>query len=563
MAILKVDFTASFCQLIFKRNKQEVAQSLIKYKTKYIFMTKSFLILAFITLFATSLFAQSPQKINYQAVIKDASGEIVSNQSISIQVNINQDTATGTTVYTETHTITTSQDGLVTLLIGDGTTTDDFSSIAWETASHFLNIAVDVNAGTTYTDIGTLQLVSVPYALVANKTERAEKLESENSNTTLTANDNNVKLNFGLSEAFDFTNSKMRLNAGEANLGNNLQLEFKDDSNINTIENIFPNVTSVSTPENIDYKLNLKVRGNEIISARGDGSVRINNTYTLPNTDGNAGQAIITNGNGELSWSSVVLPNNNYSLPIADGSEGEFIQTDGSGTLSWTTIPYSINNENTVFGEFAGESLSIGSRNVFIGHKAGIDQAVGVYGVMIGYEAGDNNTGTDNTFIGFRAGKRNSTNSGSRNVFIGYEAGVNSTGSDKLFIDNSSTANPLIYGEFNNNLLRVNGNLESTGTLKIGSSSTLNGIYKAAIVRNVGNVNGNDSRVEVFTINGASPGDAVFVSPSENLNSRIVIAQCWVSANNTVSVRFRNTEGGSNRDPDGSDGATYYFSVIK
>ncbi len=526
-------------------------------------MKKIILSLSFFVLFITIMFSQSPQKINYQAIIKETSGEIVSNQSISVQVNINENTANGTTVYSETHTVTTSQDGLVTLLIGDGTTTDDFSSIAWEGASYFLNIAVDLNGGTTYTDIGTLQLVSVPYALVANKTERAETLESTNNNAILTANDNNVKLNFGLFEAFNFTNSKMSITPNIANFGNNLQLEFKDDSNINTIENIFPSVVTFPSPGNIDYKLNLKVRGNEIIRARGDGSVRINNTYTLPNTDGNTEQAIITNGNGELSWNSIVLPNSNYTLPIVDGNEEEFIQTNGNGTLSWITIPYRINNENTTFGEFAGGGLSIGSRNVFIGNQAGVNQTVGSDNVMVGYEAGDNNLGTKNTFIGARAGKRSSSNFESRNVFIGYEAGANSIGSNKLFIDNSGTANPLIYGEFNNNLLRANGNLESTGTLKIGSSSTLNGIYKVAIVRNVGNVGGNNSRIEVFTINGASPGDVVFVSPSENLNSRIAIAQCWVSADNTVSVRFRNTEGGSNRDPDGSDGATYYFSVIK
>ena len=78
-----------------------------------------------------------------------------------------------------------------------------------------------------------------------------------------------------------------------------------------------------------------------------------------------------------------------------------------------------------------------------------------------GWEAGfSNTTGSESTFLGFGAGYRNTT--GGSNVFLGNLAGYHETGSYKLYIDNSTTRNPLIYGEFDSNMVTINGTLTAT-----------------------------------------------------------------------------------------------------
>jgi hypothetical protein len=78
-----------------------------------------------------SVTAQAPQKMSYQAVIRTAGGQLVTNQTIGMRIKILQGSAVGTAVYTETQQPATNANGLVTLEIGTGTTADDFSTIDW------------------------------------------------------------------------------------------------------------------------------------------------------------------------------------------------------------------------------------------------------------------------------------------------------------------------------------------------------------------------------------------------------------------------------------------------
>ncbi len=112
-------------------------------------------------------FGQAPQAFKYQAVIRDASNLILNNQSIGIQLTIQQGSAGGTAVYTETFAPTTNAYGLVNLQIGTGTTVDNFAGIDWSNGPYFMETAVDLTGGTSYTVMGTSELVSVPYALHA------------------------------------------------------------------------------------------------------------------------------------------------------------------------------------------------------------------------------------------------------------------------------------------------------------------------------------------------------------------------------------------------------------
>jgi hypothetical protein len=117
------------------------------------------------------LFAQIPQKMSYQAVVRDASGKLVTNHLIGIWVGILQGSANGTAVYTETQTPTTNANGLVSIEIGTGITSGNFSVINWANGPYFIETETDPTGGSSYTISGTSQLLSVPYALYAKTAE--------------------------------------------------------------------------------------------------------------------------------------------------------------------------------------------------------------------------------------------------------------------------------------------------------------------------------------------------------------------------------------------------------
>ena len=120
------------------------------------------------------LMAQVPQKMSYQAIIRDASDLIVPNQNIGMQISILQGATDGTAVYVETQTPTSNSNGLINLDIGAGTiVTGDFSTIDWGNGPYFIKTEADITGGTTYTITGTSQLQSVPYALYARSSGTA------------------------------------------------------------------------------------------------------------------------------------------------------------------------------------------------------------------------------------------------------------------------------------------------------------------------------------------------------------------------------------------------------
>ena len=131
-------------------------------------MKKVFTFLAAVLLTA-SVFAQSPEKVSYQAVIRDASDILVTDTQIGMQISILQGSTSGTAVYVETQEPTTNTNGLVSLEIGAGTVVSgDFATIDWANGPYFIKTETAVEAPlTTYTITGTSQLLSVPYALYA------------------------------------------------------------------------------------------------------------------------------------------------------------------------------------------------------------------------------------------------------------------------------------------------------------------------------------------------------------------------------------------------------------
>ncbi|MDD2634268.1 MAG: hypothetical protein PHW82_02080 [Bacteroidales bacterium] len=134
-------------------------------------MKKIFTIVVAVLLTA-SVFAQTPEKMSYQAVIRDASNNLVTNQTVEMQISILQGSASGTAVYVETQEPSTNANGLVSIEIGDGTVVNGtFTTIDWTNGSYFIKTETDPTGGTSYSITGTSQLLSVPYALHAKTAE--------------------------------------------------------------------------------------------------------------------------------------------------------------------------------------------------------------------------------------------------------------------------------------------------------------------------------------------------------------------------------------------------------
>lgn len=119
-------------------------------------------------MFAAAVFAQTPQKMNYQAVVRNANNALVANQNVSSRISLLQGSPSGIPVYVETQTVTTNANGLMTLSIGEGTVVSgSFASIDWADGPYYLKSEIDPAGGTSYSIESVQQLLSVPYALYA------------------------------------------------------------------------------------------------------------------------------------------------------------------------------------------------------------------------------------------------------------------------------------------------------------------------------------------------------------------------------------------------------------
>ena len=162
----------------------------------------------FLLFFSKLLFAQAPEKINYQAIIRNSAGNVVANSMVALRVQIRQSNATGSIAYQERHNPVTSAQGLINLAIGVGTAeTGSFSTIAWNTGPYFIQLWVNFNPGIlnggTWYDFGTQQLLSVPYALFAKSAENQLAVKTTTEPVGLNCSTGGVKLEYGFDSNFN------------------------------------------------------------------------------------------------------------------------------------------------------------------------------------------------------------------------------------------------------------------------------------------------------------------------------------------------------------------------
>ena len=131
-------------------------------------MKKFYLSLLLIAATIGVAFAQVPKAFNYQAVVRNSSGEVLSNHSVSFKISILKKSSTGSVVYSERHQVKTNSFGLANFEIGSGNTkSGTFSPAGWGLSPHFIKIEFDPAGGSAFSQLATTKLVSVPYAFQA------------------------------------------------------------------------------------------------------------------------------------------------------------------------------------------------------------------------------------------------------------------------------------------------------------------------------------------------------------------------------------------------------------
>ena len=157
--------------------------------------------------FTQYIFAQTPQAFKYQAVIRDANGILAVNKIISLKISLLSGSVSGTTVYSETQSLSTNEYGVVSINVGQGTVlSGSLSNVNWSTSTYYIKTELDINGGSNYQFMGTTQIMSVPYALHADK-----------ANTSITDNDTSKTNEL---QALSLTTNTLTLskNGGSVNL---------------------------------------------------------------------------------------------------------------------------------------------------------------------------------------------------------------------------------------------------------------------------------------------------------------------------------------------------------
>ena len=333
---------------------------------------KKIIQLTLMLLICIGVYAQAPEAFKYQAVVRDASGSIIANQSVSFQISILQNSATGSSVYTETHTLNTNDYGLANMVIGNGTlVSGNFSTIDWSNDNYFVQVEFDPTGGSNYTLMGTSQLLSVPYALNAKTADNVFDGDYNSlSNTPTNVSAFNNDAGYVTTSNDGDTNSTNELQTlslasdtlALSNSGGTVSLTpYLDNTDAQTLS-LNSNDLSISNGNTIDLStittndLNWNVNGSHITNANagyvGIGTVPVNVPLTVKTVAANGIQ--VTNGTGSTINlnANTGTPGNPYIL-MSDGTESTMLSQLTTGNFvidSYSGPPYQFEMEQNGTG---------------------------------------------------------------------------------------------------------------------------------------------------------------------------------------------------------------------
>jgi hypothetical protein len=377
---------------------------------------------------ALSALTQTPQAFKYQTVVRDNTGEIISNQPVSFQIGIIRDSILYAPSYYETHNDTTNEFGLVTLEIGTGTPTyGQFDTINWGSKDYHIEIGLDENGGTSYTLMGTTQLLAVPYALYSENTINKDDEDWIRSGNYIYTISDSV----GIGTSTPGAKLDVAGNITQSNIGGSVFIGegsgYSDDLSIKN--NVA--IGSFALYHNTD-RTGLVAIGDSALFNNGPGSFynwqATNNTAVgskalFSNTTGNSNTGI-----GRLALYSNTTGAGNIALggyALHDNIQGVGNTALGKSSLAKNTSA----NFNTAVGHEVLFSNTIGEYNSAFGNRALFENTEGNYNTATGSNSLEENiTGENNTASGYAALIVNET--GSYNCAFGSRASrFNTTGS--------------------------------------------------------------------------------------------------------------------------------------
>ncbi len=443
------------------------------------------------------LSAQVPHSFSYQAVVRNSQGEPLSFQPVSFRISLLQESPGGTVSYQETHLQTTNFFGLVNLEIGNGkVVTGAMDTIRWDLHRYFINVEADISGNNNFVAMGTTQLLSVPYALYAEKAgggrQEADLDWEVIGNDVVTGHGGSYPTgNVGIGNNAPGSLLYVAKNTGEPtitirNMGggggasysmvddlSGASWKFKattfggfkirDQANALDVFTIEPNSAAnslyIKTGGNIGIGTTLPAFKVDVL-----GNVNASGYYKggipflpsgLQDLDGDTRIAVEENPDEDsirfytgglerlrLTGNRLEMPNNAGNILLGDKS-GEAITT-GSSNIFIGDSAGARNTEgsiNTFLGTWSGTSNTTGNSNTFIGFLSGSKNTTGNYNTFVGMLSGRwNTTGYVNTFVGMFSGRNNKT--GNSNAFFGYETGhENTTGEGNTFFGTLSGHN--------------------------------------------------------------------------------------------------------------------------
>ncbi len=429
------------------------------------------------------LSSQVPLGFNYQAIARDGTNNIIANQSMPARITLQTTLAGGTILYQETHAVTTNQFGLMTFVVGNGTpVSGTFSAINWQTQQVFIKTEIQY-PGPGYINMGTSQLRSVPYSMLAKDLEGPlNKLGVTGTTTNLDEALFEVKNNIGQT-IFAVYNEGVRVFVDDGAKGGKGGFAIGGFGTAKAPSQEYLRVTRDSTR----VYVNPLAKGNKggfAIGGFSAAKATVDNFLDLTKDNYFIGhQSGYKNKTGKFN--SLIGYQSGYSN--VDGMYNTMIgfESGYAANASYNSFfGYQSGKSNTsgsynsFVGYRSGLSNTTGSNNVFLGFNTGLLNTVGAENVFVGYQAGYNNlNGLRNVFIGYNSGLNNS--SGTYNIFLGRQAGeANTTGSSNVYIGEGS-GQSLPDGSINTFVGKGTGSNQTSGgfNVYIGGQA---GIYKTA-----------------------------------------------------------------------------------